>query len=232
MCWKLTITSDLHNKYPGIESLPGGDIFIISGDMTSIGSYKETDKFCKWFNDLSGYTYKIFIAGNHDLGFENSPKLIRDLVSTYSDIIYLQDQSLTLEKNGKTIKIWGSPYTPYFNNWAFNIPRGSDIMVDKWNEIPEDTDILITHGPPYGILDIPGFPHMAQNLGCEILLNRILEIKPKIHIFGHIHGGYGYINKNSTHFINASILNENYSKVNKVINANWESETNEIRFKI
>ena len=94
--------------------------------------------------------------------------------------------------------------------------------------IPENTDILITHGPPYGYLD--KLPHIPENLGCELLRNRVDVIKPKIHVFGHIHYGYGYVNNGDTHFINAAVLGEQYTYVNKPVDVEWNPETNELEF--
>jgi len=108
------------------------------------------------------------------------------------------------------IHIWGSPVQPRFGNWAFNRDRGADI--DRhWQLIPENTDILLTHGPPKGILD-----KTFQNLevGCEMLLQKIEQIQPKYAIFGHIHEAYGQVTKNNIHFINASVVNLRYMVVN------------------
>ena len=127
-----------------------------------------------------------------------------------------------------SIRLYGSPWQPDFNMWAFNLPRNSEEMKGHWDSIPEDTDILITHGPPFGYLDIPG--GQGIRVGCEMLRYRIDEIKPKIHVFGHIHGSAGYYYNGHTHFINASILDERYNYTNLPVNIKWDSITNEIKW--
>ena len=122
----------------------------------------------------------------------------------------MNDSGITIDG----IKIWGSPIQPEFFNWAFNRKRGAEI--DKhWQLIPDDTDILVTHGPPFGYLDETA---RMERVGCVDLLKRIDEIKPKVHVFGHIHEGYGTaINDRDTLFINASVLDEHYRLVNEPI---------------
>jgi Icc-related predicted phosphoesterase len=115
---------------------------------------------------------------------------------------YLQDQSVIIEG----LKFYGSPWQPTFHNWAFNKDRGEKIKTE-WDKIPSDTDVLITHGPPFGILDKTVD---NEKVGCEELLLAVNRIKPKIHIFGHIHENYGEIKLNGTHFINPSSCDYNY----------------------
>lgn len=226
---KITLISDLHNKYkPLTDSLSGGDLIICSGDMTSVGHIHEIEQFCKWFSKLDNYKYKIFISGNHDWGFQKFPKSIDEMLEEYPDIIYLEDSSYIIMDGDKPIKIWGSPWQPFFCNWAFNLPKNGEQLMKKWDMIPYDTDILITHGPPFGILDqVIG---EYENLGCELLSNKIKEIKPKINVFGHIHSGYGYVRDDYTHYFNASILDENYIYRQKPMNIDWNIDTNEIEF--
>jgi hypothetical protein len=123
--------------------------------------------------------------------------------------------------------IYGTPWQPEFFNWAFNLPRGEKLK-EKWDMIPVDTDILITHGPPFGKLDYVRYGN--ENVGCEELMKRVEEIKPKIHVFGHIHEGYGYVFDGNTHYINASVLNDRYEYRNKPVNVIWDTETNEMEF--
>ena len=126
------------------------------------------------------------------------------------------------------IKIYGSPWQPEFCNWAFNLPRTGLELQEKWENIPKDTDILITHGPPWGHLDV--VRGRTDNLGCELLRQRVDEIKPKIHVFGHIHSGYGYKFENETHFINASVLNESYIYKQSPVSIEWNKEKNTLNF--
>jgi hypothetical protein len=130
----------------------------------------------------------------------------------------------------RSVKIYGSPWQPEFYNWAFNLPRNGEELKAKWAAIPDYTEILITHGPAQGYLDTSGPPYNEPNLGCELLTKRIKEVKPKIHVCGHIHGGYGYMFDGDTHFFNASILNERYEFRNKPMTFDWDRDTNEVTF--
>ena len=202
---KVVTISDTHNKHRELQ-LPQADMIIHAGDISGSGKIAEVDNFLQWFSSLD-YSYKLFIAGNHDWYFEENISQPSHLIP--DNIIYLNDSGVELEG----IKIWGSPVQPFFYDWAFNRQRGSDI--DKhWQLIPNNTDILITHGPAYGILDKTIYGDLA---GCEELLKKIKEVKPKVHISGHIHEGYGQVELEGIHFINASVLNEHYQLVNKPI---------------
>ena len=123
-----------------------------------------------------------------------------------SNEIYLENSRMEL----LGLKIWGSPVQPEFNNWSFNVARGTAIR-RYWEMIPADTDVLVTHGPPFGVLDQVN-PSTAH-LGCEELAKVIEEIKPRLHLFGHIHGGHGSSASNGTQFVNASVVNEAYRLV-------------------
>ena len=227
---KITFVSDTHNKHKQItSSLPGGDLLIHAGDISSMGYKHEIQQFCKWLNGLNNYTSVVFIAGNHDFGFENNPKETMEIVNSYKWITYLQDNHLSFGSDMENlVKIYGSPWQPEFHNWAFNLPRNGWELEQKWNDIPEDTDILITHGPAHGYLDtVVG---RYENLGCELLVNRIKKIKPKIHVCGHIHSGYGYVFDGDTHFINASVLDEQYQYTQKPLTVEWDPVTNNLEF--
>lgn len=196
-----------------------------------MGYQHEIQQFCKWFNELGDYDHKVFIAGNHDWGFQDNTEKIMEIVNSYKWIDYLQDDMFMFGKTDNyedMIKIWGSPWQPEFYNWAFNLPRKGEELREKWNLIPADVDILVTHGPAYGYVDrVIGRP---ENLGCELLAEAIKAKKPKIHVCGHIHSGYGYIFDGETHYINASVLNEQYNYTNKPLTVDWDPETNEIEF--
>lgn len=231
---KITLISDTHNKHHQLtEDLPGGDLLLFAGDIMGTGYRKEElHDFCKWFNSLDQYETKIFIAGNHDRIFENFPLEANMIVNEYPNIIYLQDESDSHFIDGSQdnfVSIYGSPWQPWFYSWAFNLPRNGPGLMSKWEAIPELTDILITHGPAFGYLDtVHG--RRSENLGCELLTERIKEIKPKIHICGHIHTGYGYVFDGDTHFFNASVLNEDYNYAHKPFVFEWDPVTNEIFF--
>lgn len=203
---KFVIISDSHGQHAKLN-LPKGDVLIHAGDITQRGAENEVIDFLNWFKDLD-FKYKIFIAGNHDFYFERTPeeeikKIIPD------NVIYLCDSGTTIEN----IKIWGSPITPWFFNWAFNRHRGEQIA-RHWNLIPSDIDILITHGPVFCVLDKTT---NGQNAGCKDLLDKVRELKPKFHICGHIHEAYGQTTAAMTNYINASVLDENYILKNSAI---------------
>ena len=229
---RITLISDTHNKQRYItEDLLGGDLLLHGGDISSMGYKHEIQEFCKWFNSLDNYDNKIFIAGNHDWGFQKRPDESKEIINSYKWIDYLQDEETGLQiGDGPMVKIYGTPWQPEFYNWAFNLPRNGWELEQKWNDIPVNTDILITHGPAQGYNDTSGPPWNEPMLGCELLVKRIKEIKPKIHLCGHIHGGYGYMFDGDTHFINASVLNERYDYVNKPLTIEWDPVTNSIEF--
>ena len=228
---KVTLISDTHSKHNQTTSdLPGGDILIHAGDFMNSGyNPMEAMMFFKWFDEIDNYDTKILIAGNHDRWMEDKPEEAKGILTGYKTINYLQDEMMaTFQNEEEAIKIYGSPWQPEFYNWAFNLPRNGEEMKAKWQAIPESTDILVTHGPAFGYLDIPG----GQNIrvGCEMLRERIKEIKPKIHVCGHIHGSYGHYYDGYTHFFNASVLNEQYMYTNLPWNFEWDNITNEIEW--
>jgi len=226
----ITLISDTHGKHNQItQDLPGGDLLLHAGDISSMGYQHEVQQFCKWFNNVENYDHKIFIAGNHDWGFQNNVEKIMEIVNSYKTVDYIQDETISVGDDEKMVNIYGSPWQPEFYNWAFNLPKNGVELAAKWDAIPDNTDILITHGPAFGVLDtVAG--KMWDNLGCQILTNKIKSIKPKIHVCGHIHSGYGYYFDGDTHFINASVLNEAYQYTNKPITIDWNQETNEVTF--
>jgi predicted phosphodiesterase len=233
---RITLISDTHTKHDELsydpKDLPGGDLLIHAGDIMNSGRNPvDINQFCKWFDGLEQYDTKAFIAGNHDRIFETDPEMASEIYTSYKNIDYLQDDRLDLwDNDDQQTVIYGAPWQPEFYNWAFNLPRRGDELMAKWSAIPKDTDILITHGPPQDHLDVSGPPYNEPHLGCELLRVKVDEQPPKIHVFGHIHGGYGYKFHNGTHFFNASILNERYEYVNKPVTFDWDPETNEITF--
>ena len=223
---KLTFISDTHNRHDNIPDVGSGDIIFHGGDATGHGSLWEIESFLEWYSSLD-YTHKVFIAGNHDFGFEKEPAKYEKMFKE-AGVHLLNDSGITIDG----IKIWGSPVTPWFCDWAFNRARNGseaamyncDYIFPHWDMIPDDTDILVTHGPPYQILDelesSRGVPN-GQFVGCEDLLKKIKEVKPVIHAFGHIHCGYGTLEQDKTLFINASSLDESYSPGNKPIKVEY-----------
>lgn len=200
---KIDCISDTHTKHGKIK-LPGGDILIHSGDCSSHGELREVLAFLDWFSDQD-YSHLILIAGNHDFIFEKQPSLMAEECKKRG-IIYLNDSGVEIEG----IKIWGSPVQPWFYDWAFNRGRGAEIK-KHWDLIPNDTDILVTHGPPYMILDgVPQRGGWYENVGCVDLYAKILETKVKLHVFGHIHEGAGHKYIDGRTYVNASSLDGMY----------------------
>jgi Icc-related predicted phosphoesterase len=198
--------SDTHGSHFGVK-IPEGDWLVHCGDVSSRGGMVDTLDFLKWFN-MHPHRIKIFVAGNHDWLFERDPGLVQTLLKGFPDLIYLQDSSVEIDG----LKVHGSPVSPRFYNWAFNRDRGEDIK-RHWDMIPSDTDVLITHGPPHGICDEAyrrGY-NITEHVGCKDLLDKVLQVAPKLHLFGHIHysGGQSYISPKTT-FANVSLLNEDY----------------------
>jgi Icc-related predicted phosphoesterase len=202
---RIVCLSDTHNCN-GQINVPDGDILIHSGDATIRGTIDEIILFNEWFANLP-HRHKIFVAGNHDWLFETNPTAAEKLLD--EKIIYLRDSFTVIENR----KIYGAPWQPRFFDWAFNLSRGGE-MAEKWKLIPEGVDILITHGPPNKILDRTPQGDFA---GCEELRRKVEEIRPKAHIFGHIHCGYGTTEKFGVKFINASNCDESYEPANPPI---------------
>ncbi|APG60415.1 metallophosphatase domain-containing protein [Christiangramia salexigens] len=191
---RLVCLSDTHNQHRDIE-IPEGDVLIHAGDCTEGGNREETQDFLDWFSSQP-HTHKILIPGNHDFYFEN-PENHKNIPS---NIRLLIDQGVEIEQR----LFWGSPYTPGMDNWAFNRDRGSDIR-KHWDLIPPHTDILITHTPPYGILDEI---RSGNKLGCEELTRKLESVEASYHFFGHIHHASGSSIRSKTRFFNLSVLDE------------------------
>lgn len=199
---KLVFISDTHTKHRAFTP-PKGDVLIHCGDFTGNGKPLQAEEFAEWFGEQP-HKHKICIAGNHDGCFETVPTIARDIMQRHW-VTYLEDSGVTIDG----IKFWGSPITPEFNNWYFNRARGAQIK-RHWDLIPDDTDVLITHGPPHGVLD-----KCPMSVGCEELLKAVQRVQPRIHAFGHIHEGGGARQIGPTHFINCSMLDGWYKPVRK-----------------
>ncbi|KAG7455912.1 hypothetical protein MATL_G00246130 [Megalops atlanticus] len=221
--------SDTHSRTDAIQ-MPFGDVFIHAGDFTELGLPSEVKKFNDWLGTLP-YEIKIVIAGNHELTFDQEfmadlikqdfyyfpsasklkPENYENVQSLLTNCIYLQDSEVTV----RGLRIYGTPWQPWYYGWGFNLPRGQALL-DKWNQIPDTTDILITHCPPLGFLD--WVPRKMQRVGCVELLNTVQRrVQPKLHVFGHIHEGYGMMTDGATTFVNASACTVNFQPMNAPI---------------
>ena len=217
---KICCISDTHGQHR-CKSLviPKCDLLIHAGDITGRGSPQVIKDFNDWIGELrdaNTIDTAVVIPGNHDLTFDPvkaSQPCIDDVISLCTNFELLIDDGIELDG----LQIWGSPYTPEFNDWAFNKARGAELE-EHWEKIPDFLDILITHGPPYGYRD----KATVQHLGDSDLRGTLAALEedgkqPRVHIFGHIHGGYGMAVGNGTLFINASVLDEDYKVVNQPI---------------
>lgn len=217
---RIVCISDTHLQEP---PLPDGDLLIHAGDLTFRGNEHEIRLAACWLGEQAKRYPKgvMAIAGNHDWLFERDPALAQRIIEE-AGIVYLQDSGCIVDG----YQIWGSPWQPEFCNWAFNLSRMDSSLAEKWAAIPDDTDILITHGPPKDILDgVPRFrggpwepvPVGIEHVGCFDLRERVLKLKPKLHIFGHIHCAYGELEFNGTRFVNAALCDETYDATNAPI---------------
>ena len=209
--------SDLHGYCPELE---GGDLLIIAGDLTANDWLHQYDKFYDWVR-TQDYKKIIVIAGNHDNFLQENPSFI----TIYDgELSYLCDSGTQFEG----LKIWGSPWTLAFEGMnpkckAFTVDTEEE-LAEKWNLIPNDVDILVTHSPPYGILDKTLF---ENHVGSVTLENAVQRIKPYLHVFGHVHECGGKVDdlvhyenmcgSKLTTMVNASHVNERYEPVNKPI---------------
>lgn len=204
---RLVCFSDTHKLHQQVL-IPNGDILIYAGDMCSSGSEKSARKFITWFSNRP-HKHKVMIAGNHDRCFElpNTKQILKQSAKE-NNVIYLEHEPATIEG----LNFFGSPYQPEFCNWAFNVPRGGR-LARLWNQIPDNTDILITHSPPYGILDVV---ESGAHVGCSDLRTRINNLPNlKLNVFGHIHFSYGKKIHNNVTYVNASICTEAYEPLNQ-----------------
>jgi Icc-related predicted phosphoesterase len=199
---KLVLCSDSHEMHSRL-SWPEGDILVHAGDFTMIGRSERIEEFGDWLRD-SPFSAVVIIAGNHDILFQREPEKARKLLLKHDKIHYLEDTGCTIDG----ISFYGTPWQPEFGyGWAFTLSAEEELK-KKWQSIPSDVQVLITHGPPAGILD---FTVDRNHAGSASLLAEISQrIKPQLHLFGHIHEGHGICRIGETIFVNASICNPNY----------------------
>jgi len=236
--FKIHAFSDSHNRHKKIESqLTGGDFLLCAGDFSFHGYKSEYEDFIKWMGKMkSKYNHVITTCGNHEEEVETKHLEEFKKFCDQHGVIYLEDSGVELEG----IKIWGSPVTPWFFDWGWNRSIRDDGMVyspprfggggavfkpvppikPHWDKIPADINILITHGPPYGILDELVFPDgtpKGEFVGCPHLLDKIQQLKElELHLFGHIHCQYGQKHIYGKSFYNVSVCNELYYPENPV----------------
>lgn len=219
---RVVCISDTHEKHRELGELPEGDLLIHAGDVSMIGAWdargaEACADFVRWFEEQP-HRWKVVIPGNHDFHWVDwqRPKAHDLGVRTF----LLIDEWVVVDSPEYEIKIYGSPWTPRFGHWAFM--EGPEIR-ERWDAIPEDTDILITHGPPYRLMDQPWGDR--EHVGCVHLANRVENIHPRLHVFGHIHGSYGRVDREEIKMsgvirrtsVNASVVGEDYRVQNAPI---------------
>lgn len=199
--------SDVHNRHEKIK-IPECDLLIVAGDYTSQGYEHEVRNFHIWLNKQPA-RHKIVVQGNHEKDVERNFNLMKSVAETACPgVIFVEHELVVIEG----IKIFCSAYTPWFYDWAYNVER--DVISNKWKDIPMDTEILVTHGPPHGILDqvyqVDGVTP-RERVGCYALMEKLVQL-PKLHthIFGHIHSSHGKYAFKDIMFYNVAICGETY----------------------
>lgn len=216
---KIVAISDTHNRHNRLV-MPDGDIIVHCGDATNRGHYSEVKSFMEWFGALPYYK-KIFVPGNHDFLFQDSEEVAREICGDNGVICLINEG---YEAMG--VKFWGMPDTPWFHNWAFNRARSEaeveyykvPLMRDVTDLIPNDTNVLLSHGPAYGILDeltnVCG-DFNGQFVGCDDTLAAIRRVKPDLHFCGHIHPSYGEKHLDGVSHYNVAICSDMLSPENE-----------------
>jgi hypothetical protein len=202
---RLILLSDTHSLHKNMtHPIPDGDVLVHCGDFTGVGELRDVLGFNDWLGGLP-HEHKVVIAGNHERGWTQG-----NLEGVLTNATYLQDSLINI----RGVNFYGSPWTPNFGwGWAFNARRGEEIR-GHWGRIPRgQVDVLITHGPPMGILDRVGF----ESVGCADLRTRVADVAPTLHVFGHLHEGYGQTKIGQTTYVNAAICNEMYEPINAPI---------------
>ena len=207
---KIYHVSDTHGFHNLLQIPTDVDIIIFSGDESNYYNVYKNEPECKdfinWFGNLP-IKYKILIAGNHSAYISKHTREFKELCNNYN-ITYLENESVVIEG----LKIWGSPYSPTFGNWYFMKSR--DKMQKLWENIPEDIDILVTHTPPRGCLDLShNRNNQLESCGCSNLLKHVFRVKPKLHLFGHIHTTNKVLNAGTMKLANLDTIFSNGSVV-------------------
>lgn len=217
---KIAVTSDMHGRLEKAPSFPPADILICAGDLVDNISRNpradavlqrfELQKFNEVLGTLKMYKKIVVIAGNHDWALFRDPTA-RDILT---NAIYLQDEAAEIEG----LRFYGSPWTPWFYDWAFMFPEndprnGRAEAMKTWAKIPGNTQVLITHGPPRGHLDLTP---RGEMVGCPHLEDRVYKVRPKLHVFGHIHCSYGAMTKDGIIFANAALCDEGINPVHPI----------------
>jgi len=206
---RIVCLSDTHNRHDAL-TIPDGDVLLHAGDFTGRGRPREIAAFGAFLARLP-HREKVVIAGNHDFLFQDEPERAQELLGP---VTYLRDA--LAEVAG--LRVWGSPWQPWFFDWAFNLPRGP-ALAERWALVPAGVDVLVTHGPPHGILDSTAD---GRRVGCEELTAARARIRPRLHLFGHIHESYGTHRADGILSVNACNCDLEYRPVNPPVVLDWD----------
>lgn len=206
---RIVCLSDTHGLHDRVD-VPDGDVLLHAGDLSGRGTEAEIERFARWLEGLP-HARKVIIAGNHDFLFESDPARGRELLG---DVDYLDTEGVRIEG----VHVWGSPWQPWFFDWAFNLERGP-VLAAHWAKAPDDVDILLTHTPPAGCLDLTD---RGEAVGCADLAAALPRIAPALHVFGHIHEAAGVEERPGGGLaVNASICDLRYRPVHPPVVIDW-----------
>ncbi|MEM9380697.1 MAG: metallophosphatase domain-containing protein [Planctomycetota bacterium] len=208
---RIVCLSDTHGLHDEVV-VPDGDVLLHSGDLTARGNPDEIASVGAFLARLP-HRHKVVIAGNHDFLFETDRERAQELLG---DVTFLQDDGATVEG----LAVWGSPWQPWFHDWAFNLERG-EALAEKWALIPSGTDVLLTHGPPRGVLDTT---RRGEGVGCDDLVDALERVRPALHLFGHIHEARGVERAEGTLYVNASCCGLRYPPVRPPVVLDWDAD--------
>lgn len=205
---RLAATSDLHGHLPEV---PACDLLLIAGDIAPVSRHDVKfqarwldETFRRWLEAVPA-RHVVGIAGNHDFVFERAPDAVaQDLPWTY-----LQDEAACVEG----LRLWGSPWTPWFYDWAFNAPRHDSeeaFLTERYAAVPDETDLLLVHGPPRGYGDLTA---RRERVGSDALLRLVDRVEPALAVFGHIHEARGSWTRGSSILANVSAVDLHYRPV-------------------
>jgi len=209
---RIVLSSDTHGRH-GDLVVPDGDVFVHAGDFTKRGRLEEVHEFAAWLEALP-HRHKIVVAGNHDFLFERDPPRARALLACAT---YLEHEGTVVDG----LTVFGSPWQPWFHDWAFNLRRGA-ALAQMWATVPSGVDLLVTHSPPRGVLDRTWG---GEDVGCDDLLAALPRIAPRLHVFGHIHEAYGTSSAGGRLSVNASNCDLRYRAVHPPVVVDWDGAT-------
>lgn len=226
---KIVFISDTHGLHGQMTSpIPDGDVLVHCGDVSNVGRHDQILNFITWFGSHP-HKHKVFIAGNHDFGLQVKHAQVEEALANLPEgMHYLEDSGVEIEG----VKFWGMPWTPRFYNWAF-MTWTRDEAIEKAALIADDTEVLITHGPPFGVLDVVTYG--GYSVGCPELAMRtgVLKKTVKVHAFGHIHETYGTeVDGTGILHVNASTCTLQYSPSNVPIVVERATEKGKVKYQV